>query len=79
MEGREFEVVSYYHSGSEKRAFFNDESGDLQSIPIAWTDISPPDSFLLLSNGKSLFRVAELLSLCGMLDKIERSVKEITP
>ena len=79
MEGREFEVVSYHHSGSEKRAFFHDESGDLQSIPIAWTDMIPPDPFLLLPNGKSLFRVAELLSLCRMLDKIEGGVKEITP
>ena len=79
MGGQEFEVVSYYHSGSEKRIFFHDKNGDLQSIPIAWTDMSPPDPFLLFSKGKSLFRVAELRSLCRLIDELESRVKEITP
>jgi len=79
MRGREFEVVDYYRSGSEKRAFFHDESGDLKSIPIAWTDISPPDPFLLFSKGRSLFRVAELISLCVLLEDLEKRVKEIMP
>jgi hypothetical protein len=79
MRGKKFEVVDYYHSGAEKRAFFRDESGDLKSIPIAWTDLSPPDPFVSFSKGRSLFRVKELLSLCGLLEELESRVKEIMP
>ncbi len=79
MRGREFEVVDYYHSGSEKRVFFHEESGDLQSIPIAWTDMSPPDPFVSFSKGRSLFRVAELLSLCVLLEELKKHVKENMP
>ncbi|MCD4707737.1 MAG: Y4bD/Y4pK family protein [Candidatus Sabulitectum sp.] len=79
MRGQEFRVENYHNVRSEKRVYFYDENGNLQSIPIDWTDMSSPDPFLLLSNGKSLFRVSELLSLCWMLEKIDSRVKEITP
>jgi phytoene dehydrogenase-like protein len=79
MQGQRFEVVDYYHSCSEKRVFFHDKGGDLQSIPVAWTDLTPPDPFVFFSKGKSLVRVEELLALCVLLEELESRVRETMP
>ena len=71
--------MDYYHSASERRVFFRDQSGELKSIPVAWTDIDPPDPFVSFSKGRSLFRVAELLSLTGLIEELNGRVKEIMP
>jgi len=40
------------------------------SVPIQWTDVGPKDPFVVVSAGRSLFRVEDLLSLVSLVEEI---------
>ena len=44
----------------------------IRSLPASWTDVDEPDPFQVLSAGRSLFRVDDLLSLVALLDELSR-------
>jgi hypothetical protein len=64
--------VTYRHNWGEHRVYFHDEEGRLVSIPAAWTDVMPPDPFVLVSAGRSAFRVADLLALARFLARLRQ-------
>ena len=47
--------------------YYHNDEGDLCSIPAGFTDISSPDPFVVVSGGRSYFRVTELLELSRLL------------
>ncbi len=51
----------------EERVFFFDEQGSQRSLPTGWTDVAPPDPFVVLAGGRSRLRVADLLVLVELL------------
>ena len=83
--GQEFELISYSHSWGEERVSFHDQEGRLRSLPAIWTSVAAPDPFVVISAGRSLFRVKELLVLASLLRELSRSaatdqsVKEFSP
>jgi hypothetical protein len=84
LAGREFDLVVRKHNWAEDRVFFFAEDGQLRSIPAGFTDVDPPDPFVAISAGRSIFRVEDLLGLAGLLDglrspKRRRRVKRNTP
>ncbi len=60
-----------------------DPGGELVSLPSEWTDVVGPDTFVVVSAGRSPFHVADLLELAHLVDEIadrrRHSVKETTP
>jgi hypothetical protein len=44
-------------------AYFVNEEGGLESIPSCYTSLVEPDLFSVLSAGRALFRVEDLLAL----------------
>ena len=46
---------------------FRDELGYLRHMPARWTDFADPDPFLAISDGRSAFRVVDLLALADLL------------
>ena len=48
--------------------FFFADDGQLTSLPSAWTDVDPPDPFVVVSAGRSAFRVEDLLALAVLID-----------
>jgi hypothetical protein len=50
-------------------SFYNEE-GRLRSVPARWTSVVEPDPFLAVAAGRSLFRVAELLRLADLLERL---------
>ena len=63
LSGQRFALVQYRHTWGEHRVYFHDHSGQLCSVPVPWTSLAPADPFVVVSAGRSLFRVVDLLAL----------------
>lgn len=71
LNGQEFELVGYAHTWGEHRVFYREPGSELvRSLPANWTDVEEPDPFLVLGEGRSYFRVEDLLSLAGFLHEL---------
>jgi hypothetical protein len=68
--GREFDLVVRKHNWAEDRAFFFNDDGELRSVPAGWTDVDPPDPFVVVAAGRSAFRVDDLLALALLLEQL---------
>ena len=55
----------------ECRVFFYNTKGRKSSVPLDWTDIGPKDPFVVVSAGRALFRVEDLLGLTCLLGEIK--------
>ena len=62
--------MTYRHNWGENRVYFHDEHGRLVSLPAAWTSVFSPDPFVVLSAGRSAFRVQDLLELARLLNSL---------
>ena len=70
---RQFELLSYRKSWGRQFIDFQYENGETGAIPLAWTDADRADPFLTISQGRSVFRVLELLQLVELVDSATRS------
>ena len=50
---------------------FRDELDFLRHLPSRFTDFADPDPFLAISDGRSAFRVVDLLALADLLSGLE--------
>ena len=76
LSGREFDLVERRVRGrGDERAYFYDDHGDLASIPVVWTDIAAEDPFVVLSAGRALFRVEDLLRLSALIESLAGSAR----
>lgn len=66
-------MVGFTHTWGEHRVFFR-KPGDqrIYSVPAGWTDAEGPDAFAALSDGRSLFRVDDLLALGAVVDELSQ-------
>ncbi len=60
---REFDLLEYRHCWGEERVFYLEEKGELRSFPARWTSAVADDPLLMISAGRSMFRVDDLLEL----------------
>ena len=72
--GQEFELISYNYAWSEERVSFQDQEGHYRSIQANWTNVAAQDPFVVISAGRSLFRIKELLALASLLRNLSESV-----
>lgn len=49
---------------------YEDGKGRTCSIPTAWTSLAAADPFVVLSAGRSLFRIEDLLTLASLVRKL---------
>jgi len=42
-------------------------------VPLDWTDMGTVDPFIVVSAGRALFRVEDLLSLVGLIEEINHA------
>jgi Family of unknown function (DUF5372) len=66
--------VTYRHNWGENRVYFHDDEGQLVSIPAAWTSVFSPDPFVVISAGRSAFRVQDLLELAQLFARLQEGV-----
>lgn len=55
---------------------FEDQAGRVRTLPASWTSVVAPDPFVVLSAGRSLFRLDELVRLVALVQERERQCKE---
>jgi hypothetical protein len=80
--GEEFEFLKRRKSWGADHVFFYNHEGQLVSLPAEWTDVVPPDPFVVISGGRSPFHIDNLLELCELIATRRArtsDVKQITP
>ena len=82
--GRELEFVRRRKSGDADLVFLRLPGGDVVSLPVTWTDMVPPDPFVVLAGGRVPFRTEDLVAVARLAARIrsgnagpEGTVKEI--
>jgi Family of unknown function (DUF5372) len=63
--------VTYCHGWGSHRVYFHDDAGRLRKIPAGWTDIVAEDPFVIVSAGRSAFRVTDLLMLADLIEALK--------
>jgi hypothetical protein len=72
----EFEIDQVRNVAVERRVFFFNQKGRKSSVPLDWTDIGPQDLFVVLSAGRALFRVEDLLGLVRLVGEIDSAKRK---
>ncbi|MHC4406219.1 MAG: DUF5372 family protein [Planctomycetota bacterium] len=67
--GREFELVVRRQNWGEDRVLFHNAEGRLVSLPARWTSVFVPDPYVVVSAGRSPFRVDDLLRLAKLIQE----------
>ena len=63
-------LVQYQQTWGDHRVYYHDPRGQLASMPVSWTSLALLDPFVALSAGRSLFRVADLLALAHLCQRL---------
>jgi hypothetical protein len=72
----EFEIDIVRALAGGRRVFFFNQNGCKCSVPLGWTDLEQQDPFVVVSAGRALFRVEDLLGLARLLGEMKNgSVK----
>jgi len=58
--GHEFELVHHRQCWGEDRVFYLDTGEEVQSLLARWTTAVVDDPFVVISAGRSPFRIADL-------------------
>ena len=61
--GRAFVFVAARRTWGEDRVFFFGDDGTQKSLPRVWTDAADVDVFVALAEGRSPFRIVDLVVL----------------
>ena len=72
----EFEIDQVRNVAAERRVFFFNQKGRKSSVPLDWTDIGVQDPFVVLSAGRTLFRVEDLLGLVRLIGEINSAKRK---
>ena len=57
----------------EDRLYLQVGPEEIVTVPAAWTTLGPPDPLVELAGGRSLFRVEDLVELCGLVAECRAS------
>ncbi len=69
--GRELSLADRRIRGTGgDRAYYHDDHGQPQSMPIAWTDLAAEDPFVVVSAGRAYFRIEDLLRLSALIERL---------
>ena len=71
LYGCTFELVIYRNNWGEDRVYFHNSKGRLISVPAQWTNIVAQDPYVVISAGRSYFRVEDLVKLVRLLGGLQ--------
>jgi hypothetical protein len=78
LYGQQFEILNYRHNWGEYRVTFYETPDRVRSLPAAWTSLATPDPSVVQARGRAAFRIADLLALTQLLQRLEQEQKEET-
>lgn len=65
------------HNWGIDQVYYQDDAGRLRTLPISWTSLSPQDPALVIGQGRSPFRLADLLELSRCLERLRQPDPEL--
>jgi hypothetical protein len=68
---RQYGLVNYRRSWGNKCVDLHDEQDEIITVPIGWTDAVEPDPFVVVSAGRSNFRVEDLVRLVHLIEGLK--------
>jgi hypothetical protein len=68
--GREIEFLGRRAQWGEDRVFYRSAEGHRASLPARWTSLVPVDPVVLLSSGRTRFRVDDLIELVALVSRL---------
>ena len=68
LYGQEFEELGSREGLPEDRLYFEHRDGRAASIPKHFTNLGPIDPVVVIGRGRCLFRIADLLELCSLVE-----------
>ena len=72
LRGKSFRFVVSKRLWGEDRVTVQLPDGSVCSVPVSWTDLLPPDPYLIFGGGRSLFRVEDLVALAHLISEKEQ-------
>jgi hypothetical protein len=72
--GKEIDVVERRIGWGDDLLFYRDRLGYVTALPTRWTTIEPEDPFVVVSAGRSHFRVADLIDLASLINEIRSAL-----
>ena len=72
---KEYGLVGYRRSWGNEYVDLHDEQEQLITVPLAWTDASSPDPFVVLAAGRSYFRTEDLVQLVHLIEGLKVSLE----
>ena len=67
LHGQVLEVVDRRRYEDVERLYLEVEPGRIETLPVTWTSLGPPDVWLDIAAGRCLFRVEDLLRLADLI------------
>jgi hypothetical protein len=59
---------------------FEDRKGCTRTLPVSWTSLAAPDPFVVIAQGRSVFRMTDLLQLVRLVREVRQQLEsESTP
>jgi hypothetical protein len=70
-------MLEYRQTWGENRVYFKDPSGQMQRVPVSWTDVIGEDPFVTVAAGRSPLRLEDLLRLVDLLERLRGEREEV--
>ena len=67
LSGKTYKAEMCHKAWGEERVYYQNEAGELVSIPLAWTNLASQDPFVHFSEGRAAFRLSDLLEIARVL------------
>jgi uncharacterized protein DUF5372 len=72
LAGRQLPCIGERYNRSGKRLLLRVDDKTVCSVPPQWTDTVAPDPEVAMGQGRSLFRVSDLLELASLVTRLSR-------
>jgi hypothetical protein len=69
--GKQYDLVNYKRSWGHECIDLHDDHDGIITVPIGWTDAAEPDPFVVVSAGRSHFRVEDLVRLVHLIEGLQ--------
>ena len=68
--GQQFPCVGKRYSRNGKRILLQIDERTVCAVPLQWTHLAPPDVEIVLGEGRAAFRIADLLELARLVERL---------
>ena len=73
---KEYEAVDVRRTWGLTRVYYYNEQNKLTTLPLSWTSLQDPDPFVTYSEGRSSFRIQDLIELVSILTELSAQKEE---